>query len=365
MRRLVSMVLLAALSLLPNTAKTCASFSLSVSKSAVMGRNYDWYQDHGYAIINPKHVSKKAILLNASSSRPATWTSQYGSVTFNQHGRELPLGGINEKGLSVEVLWLGETSYPSVASNASINELQWVQYQLDNFSSVSEVLSALGNVNIQKVFAPLHYFMCDATGACAVVEFVNKQKMVHSTLTKNLPLPLITNSTYESSFGYLKNFVGFGGVKPLPKSLESRDRFVVLANQIRTATIAATDPVSYAFRSLAKIAPPPDYPVSNQFQIVYETSRQVVHFQTQKNPGVKTVDLNRLELSCKHPARFLDMNAVAPGNVSSSFRELDYHDNRALVDMGFAVIEGVIPALPAEQIDAIAQYPDQLRCTER
>jgi choloylglycine hydrolase len=26
------------------------------------------------------------------------WTSRYGSITFNQYGREFPSGGINEKG---------------------------------------------------------------------------------------------------------------------------------------------------------------------------------------------------------------------------------------------------------------------------
>ena len=42
----------------------------------------------------------------------ATWTAQYGSITFNQYGRELPTGGINEAGLVVESMALSEARYP-------------------------------------------------------------------------------------------------------------------------------------------------------------------------------------------------------------------------------------------------------------
>ena len=35
---------------------------------------------------------------------PASWVSKYGSVTFNQYGRELPTGGMNEAGLVVETI---------------------------------------------------------------------------------------------------------------------------------------------------------------------------------------------------------------------------------------------------------------------
>src|SRR6185295_11423871 len=100
-------------------------------------------------------------------NKPAHWTSKYGSVTFNQVGRELPYGGINEKGLDVEQLWLRSAQFPTPDSRPTVNELQWIQYQLDNASSVREVLASLRKINVVSRIAPIHYLVCDSTGECA------------------------------------------------------------------------------------------------------------------------------------------------------------------------------------------------------
>jgi len=54
-----------------------------------------------------------------SQLRPqgAAWTAAYGSVTFNQFGRDNPMTGINEKGLMVSAMWLDETRYPPPADS--------------------------------------------------------------------------------------------------------------------------------------------------------------------------------------------------------------------------------------------------------
>jgi Penicillin V acylase and related amidases len=46
--------------------------------------------------------------------KPIEWISKYGSITFNQSGREFPHGGINEKGLVIEQMWLDEAAYPEM-----------------------------------------------------------------------------------------------------------------------------------------------------------------------------------------------------------------------------------------------------------
>ena len=38
---------------------------------------------------------------------------KYGAIFFNQFGREFPMGGMNEAGLVVELMWLDETVFPS------------------------------------------------------------------------------------------------------------------------------------------------------------------------------------------------------------------------------------------------------------
>ena len=61
----------------------------------------------------------------------------------------------NEAGLAMEVLWLDETVYPAAGDRTSIGTLQWVQYCLDSFRSVADVVAdveALGDRYEQDVF---------------------------------------------------------------------------------------------------------------------------------------------------------------------------------------------------------------------
>lgn len=88
-------------------ALSCSTFCLKDSSNIIYGRSYDWDIGYGYMMTNLRNVTKTRFL--AFDDTPATWTSQYGSVTFNQYGREYPIGGINETGLVVEVMTLRNT----------------------------------------------------------------------------------------------------------------------------------------------------------------------------------------------------------------------------------------------------------------
>ncbi len=105
--------------------------------------------DEGLVFINKRGVLKTANAAGRDDfKRPAKWISKYGSISFNQHGRELPLGGMNEAGLVVESLVLKETNYPAPDSRPSISILQWVQYQLDTNSTIQEVIESSSQLRI-------------------------------------------------------------------------------------------------------------------------------------------------------------------------------------------------------------------------
>ena len=72
----------------------------------------------------PGALAKFEKLSETSSS--LNWTSTYGSATFNQYGREFPMGAMNEAGLVVETMMLDETEYPEADSRPAINILQWI-----------------------------------------------------------------------------------------------------------------------------------------------------------------------------------------------------------------------------------------------
>ena len=84
------------------TGWTCTTFSLVKEGQHIVGKNYDWHLGHGLLIINKRGVSKEAMPgTQKDPGQYATWTPKYGSLTFNQYGREMPSGGINEAGLIV------------------------------------------------------------------------------------------------------------------------------------------------------------------------------------------------------------------------------------------------------------------------
>src|SRR5579883_894965 len=85
-------------------AFSCTTFVLQGDGRIYFGRNLDWHWESGLVFVNQRHVGKMAVV--APGHVPARWVSKYGSVTFNQFGMELPMGGMNEAGLVVENMWL-------------------------------------------------------------------------------------------------------------------------------------------------------------------------------------------------------------------------------------------------------------------
>src|SRR5262245_53683429 len=140
----------------------CTTFCLRDGSHVVFGRNYDFGIGDGLVIVNKRNVEKTS----AMGDHPARWTSRYGSVTFNQFGREFPTGGINEKGLVVELMMLHGSRYPDADARPTVGVLEWIQYQLDNRATVAELLAAGDDIRIQGE-TPLHYLVADPTGAAA------------------------------------------------------------------------------------------------------------------------------------------------------------------------------------------------------
>ncbi len=158
-------------------AQACTTFLLERDGRTVVGKSYDWDLGHGFVVNNPKGLKKQALPF-APNDRPAEWVSKHASVTFNQYGREFPNGGLNDAGLVVEVMWLDSSRAPAPDKRATVSELQWIQYQLDNFSSVSEMIEAAHKVRVSTVYGKVHYLACDATNACAAFENLDGQLVV-------------------------------------------------------------------------------------------------------------------------------------------------------------------------------------------
>jgi len=191
----------------------CTTFCLPGQHGPVFARNYDWAVGVGMVIVNKRGLAKTA--LTRPPEIPVKWVSKYGSVTFNQYGRELPMGGMNEAGLVVETMWLQETRYPSRDDRPALRELAWIQYQLDNCRNVDEVVATDVKLRISSDSVPIHFLVCDPSGECATVEFLEGEMVVHREVA--LLIPALANNTFSDSIEYLETFSGFGGDRVISK----------------------------------------------------------------------------------------------------------------------------------------------------
>jgi choloylglycine hydrolase len=337
----------------------CTTFSLKDGKKLVFGRNYDWVTGVGYVMVNKRNVVKKASNFFDPSSKSAEWISKYGSITFNQYGKEYPMGGMNEAGLVVEVMWLTGTKFPSPDDRPSLGELPWVQYQLDNFDSVEDIIISDSSIRIVENSQPIHYLVCDKTGRTATIEFLNGKMVYHFADT--LPVNALANNTYDESLDYMKKHVGFGGDKNISTSSDSLDRFVRAADMLKSYEKGKNKKiVDYAFAILASVK----QEGSTQWSIVYDIKNMTVHFKTMDAPQLKKFAFKGFDFSCPTPSKVINMNADKTGDISSHFITYTTAINRKLVGESFGATE-FLQGTPAEALDLFAKYPESLVCKKK
>jgi choloylglycine hydrolase len=191
-----------------SSSRACTTFVLKNDSQIVYGRNFDFNIGSGFIVNNQRGILKYAFI--GSEKNLMTWESKYGSISFNQFGKEFPYGGMNETGLVIAQMYLSKTIYPDIDNRKVISPLQWIQYQLDVSSTVEEVLASDTIMRISKeVPVGIHFLVCDSEGNTATIEFINGEMVCH--MNEKLPIPLLTNNTYKESISYLKQFDVLGG----------------------------------------------------------------------------------------------------------------------------------------------------------
>ncbi len=288
---------------------------------------------------------KKTGLPMSRGDRPASWISKHASVTFNQYGREFPNGGLNDAGLVVEVMWLDTSLSPAPDDRSSLSELQWIQYQLDTFASVAEMIEAAQRVRISTVYGKVHYLACDASSACAAFENLDGKLVI--TSGADLPARALTNHSYAQSLAHRR-----AQPRP-PKGLGSLDRFA-RASRLAEDARGSTDGVNAAFTILDSVRGS-----ETQWQIVYDAKRFQIHFRTAKLRETRTLDAKQLFVRCGQSARVLELDAKLAGDVTARFVPYKDELNRRIVDKSVAPIRDKIPA---KAVDALVMYPASLSC---
>ncbi len=326
--------------------------------SVVLAKNLDGPTGEGFIFVNKRRVAKDGF--GGMGAAALRWTSKYGSVTFNQFGREFPWGGINEQGLVIEAL-AGPAVYPAPDKRPSLNELQWIQYQLDNHRSVREVLKSDRRLRIARLFLDLHFLVADASGKTAVVEFAGG-RMVPYTGSR-LPVRALAEESYEKSCRRLEALRGPGGRGPAASGSDPDDKFIRTAALLQDFVWPVQGALSdHAFTILRSVERP-----DTRWNIVYNIPRRMVFFKTTAHRRLKMIRLEAFDFSCAAPVMMLPVDTEADRVVNEAFTPYDPRQNRALLEAVFKTLEdpgAVKETLPAGLIRKMAEYPSTCSCLE-
>ena len=321
--------------LVPYNLEACTSFCFVKNNRVIFGKNYDWNVDVGYVYINKRNIHK--LSEKDDNEKDIEWTSKYGSITFNQYGREFPSGGINEAGLIIELMWLDETKYP-IDNRPSVGSLQWIQFQLDQSVNITDIIENSKKLRI-KSFAKIHFLVSDSNGNSYTVEYLDGK--LHSEKAN-----VLTNSTIKSSKKYLANNVN------KQYSQSSFDRFCIASEMIRNHHYE--EPVSYGFSILDAAR----QGSSTKWSIIYDFKLKRIHFKTNRYPGVKTIQLDLVDFSNKTAVTMFDMNQNKEGEIDKYFINYDRLLNESAIRTAFRATR-FTANLPENAIIATSFYPER------
>jgi len=297
----------------------CSTYLLHKGNTFLIGHNLDWpFKVPGMIVINKRNLKKVNISWQelSTSQKPSSpsisWISKYSSVTFNPVGREFPDGGFNEVGLYIQEMTLQGTKYPENDKRPAMFMMQWMQYQLDNYETVDQVLQNLDNIILDGW--SWHFFVSDISGVSAVIEFINGKALVYTG--EEMPFPVLCNSQYPNEITKLKKYNGFGGDQDVNLDDKSIPRFVHAAYLIKNySETTPQSSIAYGFKILESMERD-----GTQWSYVIDVKKKQIYFRTSVCTEIKTFNFGSFDLSCDEPTMIIDINSTLQGNVEQNFQ---------------------------------------------
>lgn len=327
--------------LLSPDQESCSTFLLAARDRLIVGHNLDDYcKVIGLVVVNKRRIAKTNVswseltiggLVRIPRLR---WVSKYGSVTYNTRGKEFPDGGMNEAGLYVGEMNLWGTQYPANKTLPRMYHNQWVQYLLDNFETVEQVLDDISNVIIDG-HSLWHFFIADKKGSSAIIEFLEGKAVIYSG--QAMPWKVLCNTAYAKELETLRDYDGFEGEKPIPFGAleDGKSRFVRAAALFKKfANAGRAEMLKNAFELLDEIRGD-----NNQWGVVYDMPDRRMYFRTASAPAFRFVDFSALDFSPELPSLMLDINKDFSGDAATEFTTFSDSVNRENIFQGFRELE--------------------------
>ena len=294
----------------------CTTFVLRDSSNLIYGRNFDWDIGEGFVVINRRGLTKKAFV--QPEEKPAEWISKYGSITFNQVGINMPMGGMNEKGLVIAQMALFGSKYPEKDNRPAVGGLEGIQYQLDISKSLSDVIENNKKIRITPDFITLHFLICDSEGNVGTVEFLNGETVIHKG--EDILIPVCSNDTYEKSMNDVKDYVGFGGERDIPTAWNSiSDIIAIAATMVNNYNPAQDiDIVDYGFNILNSVGSL----TRTQWSVIFDIKSGKIIFKSLLNRNIRELYIKDFDFSCESEFKILDIQKSNNIDINNQFMTL-------------------------------------------
>lgn len=298
------------LSLLAGQADACTRVVyLGANDDVITARSMDWKED----VATNLWVFPRGMKRDGQAGRNSIkWTAKYGSVIASGYDISTT-DGLNEKGLSANVLWLVESEYPQHGNGKPGLAISlWAQYLLDNFATVDEAVKALEREPYTLVTdklpgtdrtATLHLSMSDASGDSAIVEYIGGKQVIHH----GRQYQVMTNSPkFDHQLALNTYWQQIGGTVMLPGTNRASDRFARAKFYIN-AIPKSEDPVE-ALASVFSVIRNASVPFgittaeepnisSTRWRTVADHKRRLYFFESALTPNTFWVDLNKVDFS--------------------------------------------------------------------
>ncbi|MFC4723961.1 linear amide C-N hydrolase [Glycocaulis abyssi] len=302
----------------------------------ITARSMDWRTDIGSNLwILPRGVERNG----ETGDNSLQWTARYGSVVATAYDIA-SADGLNEAGLSANLLWLVESEYAqwdgTGAPGLAIS--LWAQYMLDNFATVAEAVEDARRGEYVVVsdampgedrLATLHLSMSDATGDSAIFEYVGGELIIHHSRDYQV----MTNSpTFDRQLALAEYWSEIGGTVMLPGTNRTADRFARASFYVNAIpqTEDRRDATASMFGVIRNVSVPygittEDQPniSSTRWRTLVDHKDQLYYFESALSPNVFWVDLKRIDFAEGSGARALmlgpDQARTFSGEVSGQF----------------------------------------------
>ncbi|NMM85240.1 choloylglycine hydrolase [Rhodococcus sp. SRB_17] len=312
---------------------------LGPNDTVITARSMDWKVDLGTNLWAFPRGMERAGCAGPSSM---TWTSLYGSVIATAYDL-CTTDGVNDAGLSANLLWLVESGYPTYdGSTPGLSIALWAQYVLDRYASVKEAVEALAaepftlvtaSVPGEDRLATLHMSLSDAGGDSAIVEYIDGRPTIHH----NRDYQVMTNSpTFDKQLAVNEYWKQINGTVMLPGTNRAADRFARASFYVDAIpkTDDARTALAATFSVIRNVSVPlgistPDEPniSSTRWRTVVDHKRGLYFFESAMTPNTFWVDVSSIDLSEGSGVRKLDLgpneSIVYSGDSTDQFAQAE------------------------------------------